>query len=832
MNSFNTNMLVKAGFNVSLMTLALAGMSNANAEETAKTPSLSQVNKTEIVEVIGQTAQLEKALKDQRASDSIENVVHSDAIGQLPDDNAAEALQRMPGISIERDQGEGRFVTIRGLGPDLNNVNINGATVPSPESGRRAVALDVLPAELVQSLSVVKTLTPDMDGSAFGGTVNVKSLSAFDHKGFYYTLNGEAGYNQLVSETSPKVSGAVSNLFSVGEGTNNLGVALALSYQNRKFGSENVETGGAWDLEDGAALLGEFESRDYAIERERIGAGLNIDFKPDNLTNLYLRTFYSRFADDEQRNAAGIEFADALSEGALGDEAEGFRELKDREEVQKIKSLVLGGDKSIGLWTVASQFAFSEASEENSNAMPGAKFEGEFNNIGFASSKQPVVIGTSAFNDLSAFDLDEVEMEDAITKDRVNSFKIDLARIYDMNGYESEVKFGAKFSRRKKTNKQTTYAFDEFDGFSTSLTDYMDGSVISPSKLRSLVANFDRNDFIDEEESRINDYEMHEDINAAYVMNTIDIDKLRLIGGVRYEGTDFEAKGTSLIDEEFGEVDKKNSYHQFLPSLHAKYLLNDATQLRAAFTSNVVRPAFEQLAPGIVIEDDEAEFGNPDLDPMRAKNFDIGFERYMGTTGSFSVYGFYKDITDFVYQTDIAGTPGAFADFGEAITYQNGDSAKVYGVEISYTQKFDWLPFPMNGLIVGANATFSDSDANITQGGFTREIRLPNHSKEVGNLMLGWQNDKVNVRLSGNYKSEYLSEVGDIEDKAQDIYADSQLYVDLSASYFFTPNVQLTFEAQNLTDEEFYFYQSASSYNAQRETYGRTYRVSLTLTDF
>ena len=117
-------------------------------------------------------------------------MVHADGIGQLPDDNAAEALQRIPGVSTERDQGEGRFVSVRGLGADLNAVTINGTLVPAPESDRRGVALDVLPSELVQSLAVVKTLTPDMDANSLGGTVQVESLSAFDHDGLFLYGNG------------------------------------------------------------------------------------------------------------------------------------------------------------------------------------------------------------------------------------------------------------------------------------------------------------------------------------------------------------------------------------------------------------------------------------------------------------------------------------------------------------------------------------------------------------------------------------------------------------------------------------------------------------------
>jgi TonB-dependent receptor len=203
----------------------------------------------------------------------------------------------------------------------------------------------------------------------------------------------------------------------------------------------------------------------------------------------------------------------------------------------------------------------------------------------------------------------------------------------------------------------------------------------------------------------------------------------------------------------------------------------------------------------------------------------------MGRAGVLSAFLFYKDIKNFVYETDVAGT-GSFADFREALTFENGDDAKVYGLELAYSQKLDWLSYPWNKVILGANATFSDSSAEISSLGQTRNIVLPSQSKQVGNLSIGWQDQKFSVRLAGNYKSRFLAEVGGIDTKQNDLYADAQLYVDLSASYFITPKMQLRFDAQNITDEKFYVYQNRRSFNSQFEEYGPTYRVSLTFTDF
>ncbi|MCV4340850.1 TonB-dependent receptor [Pseudomonas capsici] len=827
------------GYTLSALALAIANERLQAAE----------VNATEHVEVVGQAASIDQALKEQRSSDSIKSVVHADGVAQLPDQNVAEAVQRLPGISVERDQGEGRFVTVRGLAPDLNSVTINGTLVPAPESGRRAVALDVLPSELVQSLSVIKTLTPDMDANSLGGTVDVESLSAFDHKGLFYTGSSEASYDKNSSQTSPKFSGAASNRFSLGDGIDNFGVAAALSWQKRDFGSDNVETGGAWDGQS----LQKFEQRNYDISRERAGGGLNFDYKPDDVSSFYLRTLYSRFKDNEVRTTNGFEFDNAQAAGVLGD-AEGTRKLKARTETQEIKSFVFGGERMYDLWTVSGQAGYSESSEDSPGHIAGATFVGnnDFANTGFYDSEKPRPIVGSGFYDASNFTLDKVDWEKQNTRDKEKNLRLDLARDYDFKGYASQFKFGGKVSRRDKTNDLEVWKYEDFDtlGLTSSdlnLTQFQKGTIdyrlgnfgngISPGAIKGLLGGLNAADFYDESESRANDFTIREDINAGYFMNTLDIDKWRFIAGLRYEGTEMEAKGTGVRDGAFESTRTRRDYHHWLPGLHARYQIDKNTQVRAAWTKSVVRPTFGQLAPGFVIDDDEASFGNPDLKPLESSNLDLGIEHFMGRAGTVSAFVFYKDIQNFVYNTDLAGT-GQWANFSEANTYANGDKAKLYGLELAYSQKFDWLPAPWNGLLLGANATFSRSDASIkgfdqsTGTNRKRDIDLPSQSDTVGNLMLGWENDKLSLRLSANYKSAYLYELASIGDKDHDLYVDGQTFIDFSARYSLSKNLKVSFEAQNLTDQPYFVYTGHRSLNSQYEEYGPTYKIGLTFTHF
>jgi TonB-dependent receptor len=825
----------RAGFSVSVLALAIAATPLWAADEH--------------VNVIGQAASIDQALKEQRRSDSVKSTVHADGVAQLPDENAAEATQRLPGVSVERDQGEGRFVSVRGLGPDLNSVSVNGTLIPSPEADRRAVALDVLPSELVQSLSVVKTLTPDMDANSLGGTIEVESLSAFDHKGLFYTGSAEGSYDDNTEQASPKFSGAISDRFSLGDGVDNFGVAAALSWQQRDFGSDNVETGGDWDFEDGARLQ-QLEQRDYDIRRERSGLGLNFDYRPDDFSSYYLRTLYSRYKDSETRNAAGVEFADAQLPGEAGD-AEGWRELKDRKETQEIQSYVFGSEHLIGQWTLNGQLGYSRSTQDTPGHIAGALFEGndDFEGVGFSDTEKPRLNIGDDFYDPANFSLNEVEWAQETTEDSEKNIKLDAARDYELAGHAAQVKFGGKLSRRDKDNDTDIWTYEDLDDFFSdeqlNMDQFSKGSVdysldrfgpgLSAERIEDLLGGLDRSAFFNEEESRVNDFDMSEDINAAYLMHTLDIDDLRIIAGLRYEGTEFAAKGTGIRDGDYESIEAGNDYHHWLPGLHARYQLDQDTQVRAAITHSVVRPTFGQLAPGFVIDGDEASFGNPTLDPLESRNFDLGIEHYLGRAGVVSAFLFYKDIENFVYNADLAGT-GDWVDFAEANTFANGDSAELWGLELAYSQKFDWLPAPWNGLLLGANATFSRSDASISgydEGSgrnLERDIDLPFQSDSVGNLMLGWENDKLSLRLSANYKSDYLYEVAGIDDKQHDLHVDDQLHVDFSAGYFLTKELQLKFEAQNLTDESYYAYTGRRSYNGQYEEYGPTYKLGLTYT--
>ncbi|WP_035375415.1 TonB-dependent receptor [Pseudoduganella violaceinigra] len=793
------------------------------------------------VVVTGQRAVQAKSIAAQDKADNIVSVLSSDDIGNLPDKNAAEALARLPGVSVQRDQGEGRYVTVRGLGPDLNAVTINGALVPSPEAGRRAVALDVLPAGLIRSLEVTKTLTPAMDASSLGATVEVKSLSAFDLPGSLLSMNAAASHDQNTGRNSPSAGLLWASRFGGGK----FGVAVGISAEKRKFGSENAETGGAWD---GDRLSG-FEMRDYLPVRARRAAALNLDYRPQAGNAWFLRSFLSRFSDDEVRDRMTVSNASggALWEGVPAS-ARLERRLRQRKFTQEIESLVLGTQQTLGDWKLDVQAGRSKADEDTPEALNDGRFRGNanFKDISFTNSERPALQAPPAAYDPGSYSLNAITLQQRYSKDTERHLKFDLGHEFGLGELRSAVKFGAKASRREKTNdtNQWSYAAKAVPG-SLSMASFVQGhqldypfapigAALDPTAIRARVAGLARDPARLASESAINDFTLNEDINSAYFQDTLSHGDWRLLAGVRAERTDFDAAGVRASGGTITPLQRGRSYTNWLPSLQLRYDLDRETSLRGAWTNSVVRANFSQLAPGVALASaTEATIGNPDLNPLKSHNFDLGVERVIGSDGAVSAYLFYKDIKDFTYTTNLAGS-GQWAGFTTATTYANGDRAKVKGIELSWQQPLRMLPAPFNGLLVGANGALTDSRAGVARfdnkagAMVSRRISMPGQSDRVMNLSIGYEAGPLSTRIAVNYKSPYLLELGsDILNPAQDRIVDTQKQVDFSLGWQFSKGIQLTFDIGNLNNEKYYVYQGVKRHNAQYEQYGRTYKLAL-----
>ncbi|NHZ40969.1 TonB-dependent receptor [Massilia aquatica] len=823
------------------------GASAASAADIAAGSSEATAIASETVVIAGQRSSMKRALAAQQKADNIVSIVSSDDIGGLPDKNAAEALARLPGVAVQRDQGEGRYIVVRGMGPDYNAVTINGASVPSPEAGRRAVALDVLPAGLIRSLEVSKTLMPDQDANSLGGSVDVRSLSAFDLPGSALSFHAGASRDQNTGKTSPNAGALWSDRFLDGK----LGVAAGISGERRKFGSDNVETGGAWN----EGKLSGMEMRNYLPERERRALALNLDYRPQAGQSLYLRTFVSEFSDDEVRDRlsiSNIKGDDVAPDTPFTARAE--RRLRQRKYTQRITSAVTGGEARLGDWKLAASGGASRATEDTPESINDGRFRASSNVAGlrFSGTDVPRLTGPASLSDAASYNLQGITLQARDSADAERHVKVDLGRSLALGQTEADIKGGVKISRRTKENDTEQWGYTSskatsgnyWGAGSTAMAGFTQGALDYPfanlgpglnaSAIRARVAGLGRAGARLTEESNLDDFSMDEDINSAYLQAGADIGRWRLLAGMRHERTSFAARGQQVSEDGLAPLARSKSYSNWLPNLQARFDIDKQTSVRAAWTNAVVRANFSQLAPGVSLASNtEAVIGNPDLKPLEASNLDLGIERMLGADGAVSAYLYSKDIKNFTYTTDLAGS-GAWAGYTTATSYANGDKARVRGLELSYSQSLRMLPAPWNGLIVGANASFNDARATIGRfdkasgGQLTRQIRLPGQSRQIVNLMLGYESGPLSTRLALNHKSSYLLEVADdLLDASQDRYVDAQRQVDFSLGYQISKRVQLVFEGINLNNETYYVYQGSKPYNVQYEQYGRTFKLSL-----
>ncbi|MCE4557860.1 TonB-dependent receptor [Pelomonas cellulosilytica] len=806
--------------------------------------------KVETVVVTGQASSLRKALKMQESADNIVSAVVADDIGALPDVNAAESLARLPGVAVQRDQGEGRYVVVRGLGPDMNTITINGSLVPSPEASRRGVSMDVLPSGLIRSLEVIKSLTPDMDANSLGGTVDVKTLSAFDLPKSLLSAGLSGSRDSLSHQTSP--AGSLLGATRLLGGT--LGVAAALNVDQRKFGSEDVETDGAWS----AGKLSGVELRHYRPNRDRAAFAANIDYKPSADSSYYARGIVARFSDDEERDRLTLSniTGGSVAEGAPAT-VRAERRLRARKYTRSIRSLVLGTEQEWGDWTLQANVGLGQGTERTPEQLNDARFrQNNVAGVSFTDTTKPLVTGPAALYDASKYTLNSFTLQKRASDDNEHNGRVDLTRAFTLDGgTKLDLKFGAKLSRRDKKNDTDQWSYSSGSATSgnywgagpTALSAFVTGSTLDFSMgdigpamdsgaIRARLAALPRDAAKVAGASALSDYELHENIDAAYVQASVDLSPAwSVLAGVRHERTRFDAAGfASSVAGVITPTQYAKDYGNWLPGLHTRYKLDKETSVRAAWTNSVVRPNFDQLSPAVTLSSTtEASIGNPLLSPMRAHNLDLGIERLLGSDGAVSAYVFHKDIKDFTYATNLAGT-GDWASYTSVTGYANGSKARVDGVELSWQQQLRMLPGWMSGFLVGANASFTHSSADVgrydttSKAQLVRSSRMPGQSDTTVNLMLGYEAGPLSTRLAVNHKSKYLLQFGsDVTNAALDQVVASQRQVDLSVAYKLTPSVQLTFEGVNLNNEHYYTYVGVPQLNYQYEQYGRTYKLGL-----
>ena len=827
----------------------------------------AEVAVTDNILVVGQRGALTSALNRQRAADGVVTVLSADAIGRLPDENVAEAARRAVGVNVLNDQGEGRFVSIRGIDPNLISTSINGVRVTSPEAGSRQVPLDVIDADVLAGIVIQKSLTPDVDGDTLGGNVEIETLSGLDQDDRLLRLKVAGLYDDNVEDWGYRGSLTFADNFMDGR----LGVALSASHQEREFGSDNIEVDGPdYELGEAVAYPEELEFRDYIITRERTSVALNLDYQATPDTRLYLNTLWSDFSDQEYRSRVEYKLGDgdffdsaenlAVVEATPDDEMEVDRDIKDRLESQEIYTVAAGFESFLGRWTLDGVISYVFAEEEEPDRldtdfrrnMDFGLYGVNMNDPRVPRVAFPEPTGRAAFYDASGFEFDGAEFLNGVSKDEEFALRFNARYDVDFGNNPGYFQMGAARRDREKSFDAETLVYDGFDGPDFTLDQVAQtldfplddfGPAPNPVAVRDFFnanrAQFELNEFDTLVASNAEDYSFEEDVTAVYAMLGVDVDALRIVAGVRAEFTEYDATGTAVFAAEedatvggvtLGEdtvflstVTGNNEYEDILPSVNLRYEAADDIIVRAAYYASIGRPEAEQIAPTVVIEqnDDnevEAAYGNPDLNRQQAHNLDFGVEWYINNDSVLAAGVFYKRIDNFIADaaTSNVEVNGVLIDDGS--TFVNLSEADLFGLELNYQQVMSFLPEPWDGFIVNANYTFVDSETSY-QG---RNIDLPRQSRHVANLILGYEKGPIDLRLATTYRDEFIDELN-AGGAGVDRIVTEHVQVDFSAKYDVTENVRVFAEFKNIFDEPFAAVirpGSGLELNSQYEEYG------------
>ena len=792
-----------------------------------------------------------KALNQQRTNSNITNIVAADQIGRFPDANIGDAMKRIPGITMQNDQGEARDIIIRGMAPQLNSVTLNGERIPSAEGDNRRVQMDLIPADMIQTIEVNKAVLPDMDADAIGGSVNLVTRKA--PNGLRLSGTAASGYTPITGKPIWTGSLIAGDRFA----NDKLGVIASASYNNVNFGSDNVEA--VWIETDEGAVIDELDIRKYLVQRVRRSASINLDYdiSPnhsiafsgmynwrddwENRFRMRVGRLEDAFEDGEfTRTGPGQYTANARVEYQTKGGLDSDRVKGTRLEDQRMYNYTLNGEHLFNKLKATWNLTWAKASEERPNERYiRFRKSNQMVDVDVSNPRQPTAYLSNPI-DNRALGLNEITENYNYTEDQDFNGRLDFNLPYSNKGL---LKFGGRFRIKDKFRDNNFFEYEPLtDGFDQlgdvpfrdeSNPHYLAGSQYQIGEFATpeFLGNLDLNNSALFEESDVPDeyvpgnYSAKENIFAAYAMADHKFSqKFSAIFGLRYEYTDLEYTGNLFdLDEETTVSDERtNNYGNFLPGIHLKYDVNRNTILRAALTNTIARPNYFDLVPYAEFspQDQELARGNPDLLATTAMNFDLMAEHYFNTIGLVSFGGFYKSLDNFIYVQTLQN----FSDpqFGNDLEYTtplNGGAATVAGVEVAFQRQL-W-----KGLGLYTNYTFTNSTTEGIEGRERDELSLPGTAEHMFNASLSYETDKLVVRVSLNYASGYIDELGG--DSFEDRFYDQQTFLDVNASYAVTPNFRLFAEGNNLTNQPLRFYQGIRSRTMQSEFYNARFNFGL-----
>ena len=670
-------------------------------------------------------------------ADNIINVLPADVITSLPNANVADAIGRLPSVTLERDEGEGKYVKIRGTEPRLTHSTLDGVNLASPETVRQ-IKLDLIPADLVESVQINKTLQANIEGDGIGGSVDLRTKSAEDRP----TVNLEAlgGYNPILGGiANDQFDGTLGKRFLAGK---KLGALLSGSYDYNGRGIN--------DVEPGPALAGAYDLRDYKYFRDRRGFGGTVDYRFTDTSSLYLKYLYAHFnnfGDDWIYTPQITTFISPNQGDNAGTVA--FTALR-RRPVQDIGGLQLGGRhvirQSLFSWDLESSVGRTRDDGYSNAHFSPQGANNPLNAVQYGLDlSHPLTPHINVQNGVNIFDSSQLFYTGQTVQNTYNpevdlGFGASLNTPYTIAGHASTFELGGRFRNVHKFVNQNTQNYTPNvaadspadpslaqTNFLSSFADpgyyggiYHFGPAVDYGRVRAFQAQTVTSQILG------NSFNQIEKVSAGYLMNTTDLGRFRLVLGVRFENTSENNLGydgqSSASDIGTTPIRVQTSYLNVLPSASLRYALTPTQGIRLVYGRGLSRPQFSDLIPFQSVTSNgnartTVSRGNPNIKAEYADNIDVLYENNLPHTGLLQAGFFYKNLTNPIIPTEtlVSADPALTGNNLPYLLDQtiNAGSAYVFGFEVSYQQRLTYLPGLLNGLGVSANYGYTHSAASL-----------------------------------------------------------------------------------------------------------------------
>jgi TonB-dependent receptor len=814
-------------------------------------------------------------VNEQRTAENILNVTTAETIQSLPNQSVATVLGRMPGVTVQINEGEAQYVQIRGTEPRLSNTTVDGLLLPGPDPQVRQVDLWVIPGDLVGAVEINKTLSANEDGDAIGGSVNMTMKQATSTKPTIQ-LESLGGYNPIdTGQAWFRDDATIGKRFGP---QGRFGAIFTYSYDLNDLGTDDVEP--VPDISPVDNVTPEFNAiseREYFYNHTRYGFGGSLDYKLNATSDLFVHGLFSNFRDFGSVTHYDIN----AGYPTLGQPGSISSSVSVRRPNYQIAHLIIGGNQIFNHVYFRYAVAASHTREGGAAGNPGADYDPLTDVNGnpvigndcvytpaanpskfrpqFSCGSDPIFDATKyALNDLNLTSGQATQLNlQAVGTMGIN---------YNLGGHSSVFEFGGLIRNAHKGQYANSPTYDcggstpctitppLMSQFTTSFTNpsyyggsYKFGPVTNFDYITKWLAANPGVIPLDNGATHLNsdpaNYNLEERVTAGYLMNTINFGgKFHLQTGLRFEATNESNTGYLVINDVNGNYVSTNpvngggSYVDALPSVQFRYNIDTNSDVRAVYGRGISRPDPYELVPYQTLDESSTpnteNIGNPALVAEHAQDFDLLYERFLPSVGMIEGGYFYKHLTTPLFQME-STVPNPFPNpITPTVKLQqwvNGGHAYVQGVELAYQQHLSYLPGVLANARIDANVTFTQS-RNFDLTGRSDSPALVSQAPWSFNLNPSYATKRALVSIGVSYDGPNIAAYqwqdgtpGGIKGPNGDNYYYERTQVDAQASYYLGKGLTITASEENANNAVLGFYNGSPQYMVQREYYKPIY---------